>query len=286
MPDEARSPRLEARAEAAALPRRIRWPELHPRAWLVQLSPSRRSVAVGLGILAFALGAYFLARETSLFAVSQVEVEGGSPQIAARVRQVLAPVMGASLVGLDGTDVLRKVDALPTVVRASYDRAFPHTLRISVVPERPAAVLRRGPDSWLVSVRARVMERLPVRALPNLPRIWVGARTPVRIGAELGGGGVGAAARAVGLAGAFNARITSASYTTGSLVFHLRSGLELLLGEAADVRLKVAVAERALPVLPGGTTFLDLSVPGRPVSGTGPPAAFPTTNAQQGSSRG
>ena len=274
------------RADAAALPRRIRWPELHPRAWFAQLVPSRRSVAVGVGILAFALGAYLLARETSLFAVRSVEVEGGSPEVAAQVRHALSPVVGSSLVGLDGAEVLRKVDALPTVVHASYDRAFPHTLRIGVVPERPAVVLRRGPDSWVVSERGRVMERLPAGPLPHLPRIWVGLRTPVQTGAELGWSGVGAAARALGLAGAFAVRIASASSSAGSLVFHLRSGLELLLGDAAEVKLKVAVAAKALPVLPAGTTFLDLSVPGRPVSGTGPPAGFPTSNTQQGSSRG
>ena len=66
------------------------------------------------------------------------------------------------------------------------------------------------------------------------------------------------------------------------LVFHLRSGLELLLGGADDLELKVAVAERALPMLPAGSTYLDVSIPGRPVSGTGSPAL----PAPEGSSRG
>src|SRR5262249_38274220 len=111
MPDEARSPRSVTRAEAAALPRRISWPELHSRAWLAQLVPSRRSAAVGVGILVSALGAYILARETSLFAVRSVAVEGGSPEVAAQVRHALSPVVGSSLVGLDGREVLRRVDA-------------------------------------------------------------------------------------------------------------------------------------------------------------------------------
>jgi cell division protein FtsQ len=286
MPAKVRSPRSTARAEAAALPRRVPWPQVHLRERLAQIVPSRRSIAVGLGILAFAIGAYFLARETSLFAVDRVEVQGGSPEVAAQVRGALSSVVGSSLVGLDGTEVLRRVDALPTVVRASYDRAFPHTLRIKVVPEQPAAVLRRGPDTWLVSIRGRVMERLPLRAVPNLPRVWVGARTPVRIGEVLDVQGSAAAARAVGLAGTFAKRVASASYTSGSVVFHLRSGLEVILGDARDIKLKVAVAERALPVLPAGSTLLDVSVAGRPVSGTGPPAVIPTTNTQQGSSRG
>jgi cell division protein FtsQ len=255
--------------EAAALPWRPRWPEIHPRAWLEWLAPTRRSLAIGFGILAVALGGYLLARETSLFGISRIEVQGGSPRVAGQVRQALASFVGRPLVGLDGSAVLRQVDALPTVVRASYDRAFPHTLRLTIVPERPAAVLRRGPDSWLVSIRGRVMEHLPPLAARALPRIWVSGRTPVTIGAELVGAGARLTARAVGLAGAFARRVSTASYTAGALVFHLRSGLDLVLGNGSDVRLKVAVAERTLAAVPTGSTFLDVSVPGRPVSGTG-----------------
>lgn len=270
------------RADAAALPWRIRRPQLELRARLVRLAPTRRSLAIGLGILAFALGGYMLARETPLFALGRIEVEGGPPQVARQVREALASIVGTPLVGLDGQAVLQRVDALPTVVRASYDRSFPHTLRITVVPERPAAVLRRGPDSWLVSANGRVMERLPSGASQSLPRIWVPGQTPVQLGARLATDGAALAARAVGLAGLFASRVGTVSYGDGALVFHLRSGLQLLLGTAGDIRLKVAVAARALALVPSGSTFLDVSVPGRAVSGTGVPALA----AQQGSRRG
>lgn len=273
MPAKARLARSIARVETLAPHWRIGLPQVHPRTWLGGLVPTRRSIAVGLGILAVAGGGYLLARETSLFAVNRIKVEGGSPRVARQVHQALASLVGTPLVGLDGSAVLRKVDALPTVVRSSYDRAFPHTLRITVVPERPAAVLRRGPSSWLVSIRGRVIERLSSAAVPKLPRIWISTRTRVRLGAELTAAGTATAARAVGLAGAFAFRVVSASYSGGELVFHLRSGLELLLGEGNDVKLKVAVAERALTMLPLGSTYLDVSIPGRPVSGVGSPAA-------------
>lgn len=279
---KARLPRSVARAEALVPPWRASRPQLHSREWGARLAPTRRSLAIGLGILAFALGAYLIARETSLFAIDRIEVQGGSPRIASQVRGALGSLVGTPLVGLDGSAVLERVDALPTVVRASYDRAFPHTLRITVVPEQPAAVLRRGPDSWLVSMRGRLIEPLQSTADPALPRIWVSGRTPIRVGDQLTGGGAAAAARAVGLAGAFAARVTTASYTGGTLIFHLRSGLELLLGSGVDVRLKVAVAELTLPALPSGSTYLDVSTPGRPVSGAGSPLVL----SPEGSSRG
>jgi cell division protein FtsQ len=188
--------------------------------------------------------------------------------------------VGRPLVGLDGSAVLQKVDALPTVVSASYDRDFPHTLRIFVVPERPAAVLRRGPDSWLVSTRGRVMERLSATAVPKLPRIWISTRTPVRTGSELTAADAATAAHAAGLVGAFGARVDSVAYTGGSLVFHLHSGVELLLGNGSDIKVKVAVAARVLAMLPSGSTYLDVSNPSRPVSGTGSAssAALPSSS--------
>ena len=279
MPARPRLARSIARVEAFALPWRPIQPQLNLRAWLARLYPTRRSLAVGFGVLAFALGAYLVARETPLFAIDRVEIQGGSPQAARQVRLALGSLAGTSLVGLDGAAVLRKVEALPTVLSAGYDRDFPHTLRLTIVPERSAAVLRRGPDSWLVSARGRVIERLP-GALPRLPRIWIPTRMRVSTGAELSAAGPAKTAHAVGLAGAFGARVDSASDASGELVFRLRSGLELLLGSAGDVKLKVAVAERVLPRLPAGTTFLDLSIPGRAVSGTGSPPEPPESSSR------
>lgn len=278
MAAKARARRPAARAATAAVPQVRRRRRGAVRAFL-RFAPSRRSFAVGLGILAFALGAYFLARETALFAVRSVAVHGGSPQVDGQVRDALAPLLGTSLVGLDGSAVVRRVDALPTVVSVTLDRAFPHTLRVTIVPERPVAVLRRGSDAWLVSARGRVMARLPgLQAHPHLPRIWVASHTGVAVGGELPPAKGGAAARALGLAGQFEARVASAAYAAGILVFQLRSGVQLRLGPPSGVRLKVAVTRRALRALPAGTTFLDVSVPGRPVAGSG--AAPSLTNTQ------
>jgi cell division protein FtsQ len=282
MPGKVRLARSIVRVEAIPLQWQPRLQAVHPRAWLAGLAPTRRSLALGLGVLAFALGGYLIARESSLFAIDRIEVRGGSPRIARQVHGALASLVGKPLVGLDGSTVLRTVDALPSVVSATYDRDFPHTLRITLVPEHPAAVLRRGPDSWLVSGRGRVMQSLPATALPNLPRIWIATRTPVRTGAELTAGGAATAAHAAGLAGAFGTRVASVSSTSGSLVFHLRSGLGLVLGDGGDIKLKVAVASRLLALLPAGSTYLDVSIPGRPVSGYG----SPRTSGASGSSRG
>jgi cell division protein FtsQ len=204
--------------------------------------------------------------------VSHIEIVGAPPEVQQQVRRVLAPLLGTSLLALDGSSLERRVESLPTVVSIGYDRAFPHTLRLTVVPETPVAVLHRGTQTWLLSGRGRVVTRIPPRTLPLLPRIWVPHATQVAAGLFIQPDGAGSAARALALAVGvrFPARIATATMTHGELVLRLRSGLELRLGDPTDVRLKLAVARRALRGLPAGTAYLDVSVPRRPVAGTQP----------------
>lgn len=251
------------------------------RLLLRRLAPSRRSLAVGLGILAVAGGGYTIARETSIFAVDRIDVSGGSAAVDAQVRHALAPLLGRSLVGLDGNAALARVEALPTVVSATYDRAFPNTFRVTVVPEQPVAVFRQGRSGWIVSARGRVMEVAPARGANRLPHVWLPAKTPVRIGAILPDAAGGTVARALAAAGTFRARVATATLANGLLVFHLRSGVALVLGPPRGVPLKVAVASRVLPLLPAGSRYLDVTVPGRPVSGrVAPPSSVPITSSR------
>ena len=180
-------------------------------------------------------------------------------------------MLGTNLLALDGRALERRAEALPTVVSVSYDRAFPHTLRIRVVPERTVAVLHRGTETWLVSARGRVVERVPTGTDPALARIWVPRKADVEVGAFLPPEGGGTAARTLAAASRFPARIATVSLAHGELVFRLHSGLELRLGDPNDVRLKLAIARQALAQLPAGATYVDVSVPGRPVAGSDNP---------------
>jgi cell division protein FtsQ len=263
---EKRSGTPRARAEPAVVARPVRRTRTTAKLPL----PSPRSLAVGIGLLALAAGAYAAARETSMFAVRRIEIAGAPPAVRAQVDRELSRLVGTSLVSLDGAALRRHVDSLPTVVSVEYDRSFPHTLRVTIVPETTAAVLHRGHQTWVVSARGRVVAHVPRGTLPLMPRIWVPAATPVAAGAFLGAEQGGAAARALGLAIGFPARIATASLSHGELVFRLRSGLELRFGDPTDIRLKLAIARHALSLLPAGSAYLDVSVPGRPVAGPNP----------------
>ncbi len=253
------------RARVASFPAR----ERVPAATLARFVPSRRSLAVGVGLLVGAVLAYVVARETPLFALRGVTVKGAPADVAGQVRSVLAPLTGRSLVTLDGADAMRRVESLPTVVSARYDRAFPHGLVVIVRPERPVAVVRQGRLAWLLSARGRVMRRLEPRTELRLPRIWVDRSTVASLGAILAGetGRVAEALAALGrspLAG----RVATARMEDGALTLVLRSGLQLLAGPPVALPLKFAIAARVLQSArraSGQGGYLDVSVPGRPV---------------------
>lgn len=240
---------------------------------LAALVPARRALLVAAAALGVASVLYLVARETPIFAVRSIEIRGVRGAAAAHVRSALRPLEGKSLLALHGSDVEDRLAAVPDVQRATYDRAFPNTLRVVVVPERPVAVIRQGASAWLVSAHGRVLRALARGTERALPRIWLPRAADVQVGAAVAPdeGGQAAAALAIARRVGFRGRVRDVSTTGGSLVFALRSGLQLRLGDEQDLALKLAVAGRILPLV-RGAVYLDVSLPARPVAGT--------TNAQ------
>jgi cell division protein FtsQ len=268
---EVAAPRARvARTRVAAAPA--------PRAGLrrpafVAALPSARSLLVGVALVVVAVALYLVARQPSVFGVRELRVEGASPALAGRIQHELAALVGTSLVTLDGDALVARVESLPQVRSASYDRAFPHSLVVTVVPEVPAAVLRRGAEAWLLSTRGRAMGEIEPGSHRRLPRIWAPKTVSVEAGKVVGDADVRAAVTALPTTDAEGPpiRIRTARSKDGELAFVLVDGLELRLGGPADVPLKLAAASEILPRLAapagGGPTYVDVSVPERPVAG-------------------
>jgi len=243
---------------------------------LLRFVPSGRSLLIGGALVLAAAGLYGLARETSMFAVSTIRVEGATPAVAAAVRRELHRYDGRSLVALDAAGVGQQVDGLPAVRASVVDRDFPHTLRVRVTPELPVAVIRRGPDAFLVSARGRVIAPVVLRTHRSLPRIWLPATTEIELGSLLGGepGGLAARSLAAFVGSGFTSRLTFVRALDGQITLGLRGGLEERLGAPVDLRVKIAIAHSIVPglALPshGGPDYLDIAVPERPVAGRNP----------------
>jgi cell division protein FtsQ len=243
---------------------------------LVDLLPGWRALAIAFGVVLAIAGVYLVARQSALFAVQTIEIRGAPPPVSHSVRTALRPVEGESLLRLDLDSVASRLEAIPSVREASFDRAFPHTLRVTVQAEQPVAVLRRGSEAWLVSARGRVIRRLPQPRLSRLPRIWVPLTVTAGAGDRLTDG---VALRAVSALAVLDrsreplpARVAHARVTDDELTLVLAAGTELRLASEEQLELKLAVARRVLlalkPAVEGWPGYVDLTVPGRPVVGT------------------
>lgn len=259
-------PRTRAASVVVPFPRRNQGGRLD----LVWLAPSARSLLTAFALLAGAVLAYVGARETSVFAVQQVRVEGASPSITRLVERALSDTRGESLMTIDIERARTAVESVPWVAFASFDRAFPHTLSVRVVAERPVAVIRQGTAAFVVSARGRVVSVAKPGRRPELARIWVPrAAAQLRPGVIVTGDLRTAVKAVTPLAGRrFPSRVASVQATDHLLTLRLHSGLEVRLGDASDVALKLLVARRVIPLLRPGSRYLDVSVPERPVAGT------------------
>jgi cell division protein FtsQ len=252
-------------ARTAALPARRSTPALR------DLLPSGRSLLVGLLLIVLAIGGYAVARGTSIFAVRTIDVRGGTPAIRAEVRAALGGEVGENLLAVNGQSVARRLATLPDVRSFTYDRAFPHTLRVVVRREVPVLVVRAVPGSsaYLVAASGKVTKTLPHARLSSLPRLWVKSTVPISVGHVLPANLLPAATslaplRTAGLPGG----VRTVSFGDGGLTLTLGGGLEVRLGDPGDVRLKLAIARRILRstgAATAGQGYLDVSVPQRPV---------------------
>jgi cell division septal protein FtsQ len=236
---------------------------------LARFVPSGRSLFATIGMLAVVGVAYVVATATPVFAVERVDVRGASPALAREVTLATRELVGQSLVTIDGDDVEGRLRTLPAVAGVSVDRAFPHTLVVKVAPERPVAVVRRGDSSWLATGAGKVIRRIETGTERRLPRLWLAKGTTIRLGGNVPAGWLPATralaeAHSVGLA----SRVKGVRPVGDELTLVLRRGTELRLGRATEVGLKLTVAAHVLRLVDSGsTTYVDVSVPQRPVAG-------------------
>jgi cell division protein FtsQ len=235
-------------------------------------APSTRALSIAASVFA-AVGLLYLgARETSVFALEDLEVSGVSSSARRSVEAAAKPYVGESLVALDQDELRRQLESLSTVRSVRMDRAFPHTLRITVVPERPLAVVRRGQDAWLVSEQGRVIRELDPGRRNIRTNVWTEADTSLAVGGTVADAELRTVLDALRrVPDSFPARVSMARVEDEEVTLVLASGSELRLGEPTALPLKLAVAARVLGRLSAEERaelgYLDVAVPARPVGG-------------------
>ena len=180
-----------------------------------------------------------------------VDVRGGTPALRAQVRAALA-----AEVGTEPPARRRRTRSSGgsrrsrPCARFTFDRAFPHTLRVVVKPERPVLVAAPGQtEAYLVAASGRVHPPARrTRASRSLPRLWV--TKDVHVDGRAARCRRRLRRRAAALAPLRGAALPGGVHVvrvgTHELTLVLGAGLELRLGDTGDLRLKLAIARRIL----------------------------------------
>ena len=233
--------------------------------------PSLRQLVVAAGLVAGVALAYAAARQTSLFAVRALDVSGAPPAVTAEVGAELEPLLGTSLAAADGDALERRLEAIPSVRRASVDRAFPHALAVTVRPERALAVVRLGPKAWLVSDRGRVIRPVAAGGHRRLPRVWLPATGTLRPGDVLADKRATRPLAALAeLPRPFAVRVVTARAGDDGVTLVLPGRAEVRVGSDAALGVKLRVADAVLRALSpderARLAYVDVTLPARPVA--------------------
>ncbi len=235
----------------------------------------RRQAAVSAATLALAGVGYAGLRAAGAFSVDAIRVTGTSGEAQRAVLAAADARAGSrSLLAVDPTRLAAALQALPTVQRAHVDRDFPHTLRVSIVPERPVATARLSGQVVVVAASGRI---LPAGAGSGpLPSVTV----PPGLAGRPGGYVVLAGVRrevavAAALPRSFPAAVASVAATSDGLVATTGTGAQIRLGDETDLRSKLEIAGRILRGMPASSRsrvrYVEVSAPAFPAVMTGIP---------------
>jgi cell division septal protein FtsQ len=222
-----------------------------------------------------AIAGYQVLKASSVFAVRSIVVEGGTASLNAQVKAVMAgAVSGRSLLEVSTSPLQRELLRMPDVRTARVDRAFPNTLRVTLVPERPAVIAVAGRSAYAVASDGRVLGPAdPSRS--RLPEVSLATHGMPAAGSSTQDANLRAALAALASTPAWFdrrvGRITRLVPRTGSLTLVVGHGLVLRLGSIGPLDLKLQVAARVLGVMPRrdrrSLAYVDVSAPGHPALG-------------------
>jgi cell division protein FtsQ len=252
-------------------------PALRLRRRALRRSEGKRRLAVLIGIVAILLlpAGYWALAHSSIFSASRVVVTGATPRVDALVRGAVAgDVAGHSLMQVNASALAARLEALPDVRTATVDRAFPHTVAVTVVMEHAAAFVRDGNTRYVVSADGRVL-RTVSKPPKTLPRLVLPAGPMPRLGGTVQTAQMRAALRVLGgVPAGFQrdiAHLKGVVATSSGVVAVFGHRLHVQLGDTSALELKLRVAERVLTNMGDSirrsVAYVNVSAPARPTVG-------------------
>lgn len=224
----------------------------------------RLAVAVALAIALYAVYMLWF-RDLSWFSVEEVSVEGATTS----ERQITAAIASAAeemtTLHLKDDELTAAVSRFPTVAAMKAETSFPHELHVTVRERLPVAVATIRGRQVAVSPDGYMLVGLSLDS-KELPTIEGASAAGARLDEE-------AAAQAAILGATpepLRERLEGTSWAEddGGVVLELEGAPALLFGDGSRAEDKWAAAVAILSSEERGSpSYLDVSVPERPVSG-------------------
>jgi cell division septal protein FtsQ len=216
--------------------------------------------------IALAAGYLFWLRDSSLVRVERVDVGGLTTPDGAAVRAKLrAAALDMTTLHVDESALRKAVADEPIVQSLRVQAEFPHALRITVVENRPVAMLVAGGRQVAVAPDGSLLAGAKAEA--GLPTVRVGF---LPTGGRMASG---ATRQLVAVAAAAPARllprVSSIQVQRGrGVVAQLQHGPAVVFGHADQLAAKWAAATAVLAQRSSkGATYIDVRLPSRPVAG-------------------
>jgi cell division protein FtsQ len=226
----------------------------------------RRLLAAVLLIVVLYAGYMSWFRNLSWFAIHDVTVDGATTserQIESAIERVSGDMTTLHI--KDG-ELRDAVAGFPTVASVQATTSFPHTLHVTITERLPVAFVRVGGGETAVSGDGYLLPGAEFDA-KALPRIEGAAAAH---GARLDEDAAAQAAILGATPRPLRDRVTSSTWDDqrGGVVLDLKGGPEVRFGDGSLARDKWAAAVAVLSSPERGSpSYLDVSVPERPVSG-------------------
>lgn len=217
-------------------------------------------------VLVVLYGGYmFWFRDLSWFAIDDVSVKGATTnerEIKAAVEQVAGDM---TTLHIKDNELRDAVARFPTIASVGASTSFPHGLQVTITERLPVAFIQSHGQQTAVSADGYLLVGADFDA-KALPRIEGAAAQGARLDQE--------AAAQASILGAtpepLRNHLTASTWddSSGGVVVDLNNGPEVRFGDGSRARAKW---EAAVAVLSsderGSPSYLDVSVPDRPVSG-------------------
>jgi cell division protein FtsQ len=224
----------------------------------------RRAVAVAALALVVVAGYMLWLRNSSLFAVEEVEVTGVTVHKAEITAAIERAARGMTTLHLRDDELREAVQTFPTVASISADADLLHRVEVQITERPPVAEAKIGGDLVAVSGDGYLLVGLEVKS-GELPRMDGNAGRGARVDRE-------GAAQAAILAAApkdLRDRLRAASWDLGrgGVVVALAGAPELRLGDGERSEVKWRSLVKVLAAGGSDARYVDVSVPERPVTG-------------------